>query len=108
MAIRASLPRPLGVANPVLETVSATGPAANVSVAAGGTANVDITITSQLSSLMSGAVSRVTGLPTGVAIAGLQVVDTSTLRIVAYNPTAAAVTVTANSVTAEALLIGLP
>jgi hypothetical protein len=87
-----------------LVTASAVGPASNVSVAAGATANIDLAVSANPASIKELiALATVAGLPTGLAIAGISFVGTSTVRIAVFNPTASAVTVTVNSVTATVL-----
>jgi hypothetical protein len=87
-----------------LVTAGAVGPASDVSVAAGATANIDLAVSANPASIKELiALATVAGLPTGLAIAGISFIGTSTVRIVVFNPTASAVTVTANSVTATVL-----
>jgi hypothetical protein len=87
-----------------LVTASAVGPASNVNVAAGATANIDLAVSANPASIKELiAIATIAGLPTGLAIAGISFPNTSTVRIVVFNPTSSAVTVTANSVTATVL-----
>jgi hypothetical protein len=87
-----------------LVTASAKGPASNVSVAAGATANIDLAVSANPASVKELiAIATIIGLPTGLAIAGISFPNTSTVRIVVFNPTSSAVTVTANSVTVTVL-----
>jgi len=87
-----------------LVTASAKGPASDVSVAAGATANIDLAVSANPASIKELiALATVAGLPTGLAIAGISFIGTTTVRIVVFNPTAAAVSVAANSVTATIL-----
>jgi len=87
-----------------LVTASAKGPASDVSVAAGATANIDLAVSANPASIKELiALATVAGLPTGLAIAGISFPNTSTVRIVVFNPTSSAVTVTANSVTVTVL-----
>jgi hypothetical protein len=87
-----------------LVTASAVGPASDVSVAAGATANIDLAVSANPANVKElVAIATVAGLPTGLAIAGISFIGTSTVRIVVFNPTTAAVSVAANSVTATVL-----
>jgi len=84
--------------------LSATGPAADVTVTAGGAANVDLTIgTSMYNVKAIEALVSVSGLPDGAVLAGVSYPDLSTVRLRVFNPTGADVTVSAGSVTAYVL-----
>jgi len=92
-----------------LALLSASGPSSNVTVSAGDTANVDLTISVGVVSriLQNLGVKSISGLPVGVVIAGFTFPNTTTLRLVIYNPTTSAVTVTADSVSADVLVKAL-
>lgn len=87
-----------------LALVTATGPSANVSVGAGASANVDLSISFDTRIIEALGIAGVSGLPSGVVIQGIEFPSTSTVRLVVFNPTAAAITVTANSVSARVLV----
>jgi hypothetical protein len=87
-----------------LALVNATGPSAAVSVAAGASANVDLAVAaSPVKVLAMLGLCSVSGLPSGVVLAGVSYPDANTVRLTVFNPTGAAVTVSANSVTATVL-----
>jgi hypothetical protein len=89
----------------VLDT--ATGPSADVSIASGASASVDIPVgLFELSRKDSLIVSGISGLPSGVVLEGFRVVDVNTVRLFVRNTTAGAVTVTANSVSCDLYIIG--
>jgi len=92
-----------------LALLNASGPDSDVTVASGSTANVDLTISrGPVSKILEHlAVKELSGLPTGVVPAGFSYPNSTTLRIVAYNPTTAAVTVTSGSVSAKVLVKAL-
>lgn len=83
---------------------SAIGPSSTVNVAAGSTANIDLSVQPNPAIIRNIlAIGTVTGLPTGVAINGISYPSLTTIRITVYNPTGAAVSIAANSVTATVL-----
>jgi len=90
-----------------LQLGSATGPAADVSIAAGATGTIDISVTFPISFDITptGFVAGFSALPAGLEVIGLETTAESTtgmtVRITVNNPTAAAITVTAGSVTAK-------
>jgi hypothetical protein len=105
VAILGNLPKARGRALRKVEVGSATGPAADVSVAAASTADFTISISPELKSVDSLKVTKVSGLPANVLAAQVDWSATSvTLR--AVNPTAAAITIAANSLTVTYELIG--
>jgi hypothetical protein len=88
----------------VLET--ATGPSANVNVGAASTADVSISISSDLKhDIQSIETVKVAGLPANISVSQVNFSSTAiTLR--ATNPTADAITITANSLTVTYIAVG--
>jgi hypothetical protein len=87
-----------------LVLANATGPSAAVSVAAGASANVDLAVAAGPAILHAIlGLCSVSGLPSGVVLAGISYPNVNTVRLTVFNPTGAAVTVSANSVTATVL-----
>jgi len=88
-----------------ISSVSASGPSSDTVVSAGGTANVDLSISADVNVSTPLGIESVSGLPAGVAIAGWTFPDNSTLRLILLNPTASDVTVTAGSVSATVIVL---
>ena len=87
-----------------LVLADATGPSADVSVAAGASANVDLAVAAGPAKVLAIlGLQSVSGLPSGVVLAGVSYPDVNTVRLTVFNPTSAAITVSANSVTATVL-----
>ena len=86
---------------------TATGPASDTTVAAGGTADITFTLPSPFTRPASEiGVKNVTGLPSGVYIAAIAVdPENKTVTLTLANPGASDVTVAANSITLEAVLV---
>jgi len=86
---------------------AASGPAADVSIAAGATGDVDISVSfpTTFAATPTGFVASYTALPAGLEVIGVQTFGETTtgmtIRITCNNPTAAAITVTAGSITAK-------
>lgn len=90
-----------------IATVAAIGPASNVTVSAGSAANVDLAVSANPINVKTViGLASVSGLPDGVVLAGVSYPDLSTVRLRVFNPTASAITVTANSVSASILVKG--
>lgn len=89
---------------------SGTGPDADATVGAGATATVSVTVSDRdISPGSTVFVAGVSGLPAGVAIAGVEVSagqGSATVTLTLYNPSGADVTVPANSVTVKIVAIG--
>jgi len=100
---------PLFATGEKVTTISATGPAAGVTVAAGAAGNVDISLPIGILSriLEPYAVKSITGIPDGVVLVQFSFPDPTTLRVRVFNTTAAAITITAGSITAEVLVKGV-
>jgi hypothetical protein len=80
---------------------TATGPAAAVSVGAGAAADVDLAVAANPASIKEVlALKSLSGLPDGVVLVGVSYPSPTTVRVRVFNPTAAAITIAANSVTA--------
>jgi len=92
-----------------LVAITATGPAADVSVGATAAADVDISIPVRtLSRILENlALVSLTGIPDGVVLVGFSFPDVGTLRIRVFNTTGAAITITAGSITATVLSKGV-
>jgi hypothetical protein len=89
----------------VLDT--ATGPSANVSVASGASADVDIPVgLFELARKDSLIVSGISGLPDGIVLQGFSVPNLDTVRLRVRNVTAATITITANSVSCVLHIVG--
>jgi hypothetical protein len=88
----------------VLET--ATGPSADVAVAAASTADVSISIPSELKhDIQSIQTVKIAGLPANLSVSQINFSSTAiTLR--ATNPTAADITIAANSLTVTYVAVG--
>jgi len=105
MPVIGNIPRPKSRAVRKVEVGSATGPAADVSVGAGSTADFSISISPVLKVVDSLKVTKVSGLPANINVSQIDFSATSiTLR--ATNPTAAAITITAGSLTVTYEIIG--
>jgi len=105
MAIYADLERPLGKGTRKLELITATGPAADVSIAAGAGADISISISPEVGTVENAGVILISGLPSNLGVGNMVAIATAvTLHVI--NPTAAAITVTAGSVTVRVLIIG--
>jgi len=84
--------------------LSASGPASDTTVTAGGSATVDLTISlGPVYRAKPLAIRSVSGLPAGVVIGGIEFPDDNTVRITVVNTGTGDVTVTAGSVTAYVL-----
>jgi len=105
MAVIANLARGLGKGTRKIEVITATGPAADVSVGAGVTANLDISISPELGNVEEVIVESISGLPDNI-LANQIGFSTTAVTLRAVNPTAAAITITANSLTIRAVVIG--
>jgi len=82
--------------------VTAVGPASNTVVTAGAVATLDLAVRPGVGVVVDIlALKSVEGLPAGLALAGVSIVDANTVRLTVYNATTGSVTVTANSVTAR-------
>ncbi|MFQ6075627.1 MAG: hypothetical protein ACE5Z5_05785 [Candidatus Bathyarchaeia archaeon] len=87
--------------------LTATGPASDVPVGAGAAADVDLAVGAPPSTILEVlSLKDVSGLPDGVVLAGITYPDVGTVRLRVFNPTAGAITVTADSVTAHAVGLG--
>jgi len=105
MSVVGQLERPRGIGKYKVSHGSATGPAADVSVAATSAADISITISIGFTNLERGGIERITGLPDGVVLVGFSMSATAiTIRV--YNTTAGAITVTAGSITVSFVAIG--
>jgi len=105
MAVLAKLLKPRGLAARKLEILDATGPAADVAVAAGAGADVSISISPDLANVEEVGVLEIRGLPANIGVGNVATSATS-ITLHAVNPTAASITVTAGSVRVKALIIG--
>jgi len=86
-----------------LVKATATGPSTNTTVNAGSAATLALPIQANPARLLAvEAVGSITGLPSGVVLAGFSA-TTSAVTLTVFNPTTSNVTVTANSVTATVL-----
>jgi hypothetical protein len=84
--------------------VTAKGPAADTSVAAGASADVDLTVAAgpaNVKKLL--ALGSITGLPDGIVLAGVSYPSPTTVRVRVHNVTTAAITITAGSVSATVI-----
>ena len=90
----------------VIET-SVTGPAADLIVPAGGTADLTVTVdTGMARGAQIIGITSITGLPAGIYIQSISIdAAAKTITITLHNPGAADVTVTANSVTIGVIAI---
>jgi hypothetical protein len=87
-----------------LVLVNATGPSTNVTVTAGSSANVDLAVAAGPANVLAMlGLCSVSGLPSGVVLAGVSYPSLSTVRLSVFNPTTENISVTANSVTATVL-----
>jgi len=83
---------------------TASGPATAVSVGAGAVADVDLTVVANPAVVREILGLRsLTGLPSGIVLVGVSYPNVNTVRIRVHNVTAAAITITAGSVTATVL-----
>jgi len=105
MTIIANLPKPLGKGTRKLEVITATGPAVDVSVGAGATADIEIAISPELASVEEVQVESISDLPANILASQIGFSATA-VDLRAVNPTAAAITITAGSLTIRALIIG--
>jgi len=93
---------------------SVTGPAADVSIAAGATGTIDISVSfpRAFGAAPTGFVGSYSALPAGLEVLGVETTGETTtgmtIRITANNPTAAAITVVANSITSKWLALLIP
>jgi len=105
MTVIANLTRAAGKGTRKVEVITATGPAAAVSVAAASTADVSIPISPTLSNIDEVVVDSISGLPSNILASQIGYSATSvTLR--AVNPTAAAISIGAGSLTIRVVIIG--
>ena len=84
-----------------------TGPSADVSVAAGGTNTVTLSIASEVPrNIQYAGVESISGTPSGLYISDISFDKTNkTVTITFYNPGTATVTITANSLTVRVVSI---
>jgi len=81
---------------------TAAGPAADTSVAANTSVDLDLAVAANPASVKKVlALKSISGLPDGVVLVGVSYPSPTTVRLRVRNVTAAAVTVTANSVSAS-------
>ena len=86
-----------------LVKATAKGPVSDTSVSAGASATLKLSIQPNPSVVRDViAITSVTGLPSGIVISNISCTTTD-VSITVFNPTTSAITVTANSVTAEVL-----
>ncbi len=105
MTVIGDLPKARGRGTRKIEIGSATGPAAAVSVAAASTADISIAIAPELKNVDSLKVTKIAGLPANILASQIDWSATSvTLRVV--NPTTAAISIAAGSITITYELIG--
>jgi len=91
-----------------LVRATALGPTAAVSVGAGAAANVDLVVQANPAKILAiEALKSLSGLPDGIVLVGVTYPDLSTVRIRCFNHTTAAISIAANSVTAEILAKGV-
>ena len=88
-----------------VEIVSATGPASDVSVGAAAGADVAISISPELATKEYLGIMSISGLTTNIGCGNIAITATA-VTLHAINPTAAAITVAAGSVTVNVLVIG--
>jgi len=100
MTIIGNIPRPLGRGTRKLERLTATGPALDVSVPAGAGADVEISISPELKNVEDVGIRSISGLPANIAVGNIAT-SATVVTLHAVNPTAAAITVTAGSVTVK-------
>jgi len=100
MTVVGNIPRPLGRGTRKLERLTATGPAADVSVPATGGADVAISISPEIKTVEDVGVQSISGLPANIAVGNIATSATS-VTLHAVNPTATAITVSAGSVTVK-------
>lgn len=87
-----------------LALATAAGPASDVSVGAGSDADVDLSVSPGPAVVREVlALRSISGLPRGLAVAGVEYPGEGRVRIRVFNCTASAVTVPANSVSASVL-----
>jgi len=105
MPVIADLEKPKGTGDLKLEVLTATGPAVDVSVGATSTVEFEISISPELDTVLDAVIDIVTGLPANILVSQVGYSATAiTLR--AVNPTAAAITITAGSLTIRVLIVG--
>ena len=103
-----SLPDAITYDGKKIAVLTATGPGSDVSVGAGAAADVDLTIPASyfvVKKILG--LTSVSGLPDGLAIAGVSYPDLSTVRVRVLNTTTAAITVSAGSVTASVQVLAV-
>jgi len=105
MTVIAALTKAKGRGVRKVEVLTATGPAADVSVGAGATADFDIAISPELKPLDSATANKVSGLPANILVSQIDFSDTA-ITFRAVNPTAAAITITAKSLTISVEAVG--
>ena len=107
MAVIANLPKPFGRGQKKLEIVTGTGPSSDVAVGAGAGADVAIPLSPSLSNVSHAGVIQISGLPNNIGVGNVTVApDGSSVTLHCVNPTAADITVTADSVTVTVLVVG--
>jgi len=83
---------------------TAVGPGAATSVAAGAAANIDLVVQPNPAVIRKIlGFTSVSGLPDGLVLEYVTYPDIATVRVRVFNPTAAAISVAANAVTATIL-----
>jgi len=105
VTVKANLIPARGKGTRKIEILTATGPAAAVSVGAGAGADVSISISPELSVVEDVGIMSISGLPTNIGCGNIATSATA-VTLHATNPTAAAITVGAGSVTVKVLIIG--
>jgi len=105
VTIYANLPRPRGRGLRKEEIISGTGPAAAVSVGAGAGADVAISISPALAIVDEVLIGSISGLPANIGVGNIVTTSTS-VTLHAINPTAAAITIGAGTVTVKVRVIG--
>jgi len=105
MAVIAGLLKARGRGIRKVEVLTAKGPAADTSVGATATADFDIAISPELTNLVSAMAVEVSGLPANILVSQIGFSDKA-ISFRAVNPTAAAITITANSVSITVEAVG--
>jgi len=106
MPVIANLLKPRGLGKRKLEILTATGPAADVTIAAGAAGDIAISISPELATKeLVGCVSLGNLPDAELNLLGFKTSATAvTLRV--YNPTTAGITVSAGSIEVKVLVIG--
>jgi len=105
MTIIGQLQKPIGKIGYKVKDGSATGPDSDTTIGAG--ASGDIVIAINEPNLYKGAITKISGLPAGVVLAGFEISNTA-ITLHCFNPTSSDVTVTAGSVSVEYIAIVKP